>query len=186
MQIQADGFFATLMVAAKPWLDPDPATGQNPPMTKAHHHDHTGCRAGAIDAARRLAEARGVRLTPTRERVLDIVAESHRPIGAYEILERLVDERGRAAPPTVYRALAFLVEQGFAHRIDSLNAFIACFDPERSHDAGFLICDSCKSVEEIAEAALGQAIRSAVSERGFRVSRSVVEISGTCAACAGK
>lgn len=153
-------------------------------MTReAHAHDHSSCRASALSAAQRLAEERGVRLTEIRARVLDIVAESHRPIGAYEILERLSDERGRTAPPTVYRALSFLVEQGFAHRIDSLNAFVACFDPERSHDAGFLICERCKAVEEIAEPSLGLAIRRAVSAHGFKPARSIVEISGLCAAC---
>jgi len=118
--------------------------------------------------------------------VLDIVAESHKPLGAYDILQRLSAERGRTAPPTVYRALAFLVEQGLAHRIDSLNAFVACFDPERSHGAGFLICESCKSVEEIADPALSAAMRNAVASHGFQPRRAVVEISGVCAACAAK
>lgn len=155
-------------------------------MIAAARHDHSHCRTAAREAAERLSEARGLRLTPTRARVLDIVAESHKPIGAYDILQRLSAERGRAAPPTVYRALAFLVEQGLAHRIDSLNAFVACFDPERSHDAGFLICDRCRSVEEIAEASLGEAVRRSVGARGFTPRRAVVEISGLCAACAAK
>ena len=155
-------------------------------MTAASTHDHSHCRASAREAAERLATARGLRLTETRARVLEIVAESHKPIGAYDILQRLSAERGRAAPPTVYRALAFLVEQGLAHRIDSLNAFVACFDPERMHDAGFLICDRCKSVEEIADPAIGGAIRSAAAAQGFTPSRTVVEIGGLCAACASK
>ena len=154
-------------------------------MSAVHTHDHASCQTVARQAAERLAEARGVRLTDSRARVLEIVAESHKPIGAYDILQRLAAERGRAAPPTVYRALAFLVEQGFAHRIDSLNAFIACFDPERAHDAGFLICEQCKTVEEVADPALGTAVRAAVTASGFRPRRSVVEISGLCAACAG-
>lgn len=152
----------------------------------SQRHDHSHCRAAAREAAERLTEARGLRLTETRARVLDIVAESHKPVGAYDILQRLSAERGRAAPPTVYRALAFLVEQGLAHRIDSLNAFVACFDPERSHDAGFLICESCKSVEEIADPALNAAMRASVSAHGFQPRRAVVEISGTCARCAAK
>lgn len=149
-------------------------------------HDHTHCRASALDVATRLAEHRGAKLTPTRARVLEIVAESHKPVGAYDILERLSRERGRAAPPTVYRALGFLVEQGFVHRIDSLNAFVACFDAERSHDAGFLICETCKTVEEIADPALGDAVRGAIASRGFHPKRAVVEISGLCASCAAK
>lgn len=153
-------------------------------MTASHSHNHAACRSEALDAARRLTESRGLKLTETRARVLDIVAESHTPIGAYDILQRLAGERGRAAPPTVYRALGFLVEQGFVHRIDTLNAFVACFDAERSHDAGFLICENCKTVEEIAEPALGDAVRKTVAARGFKPRRTVVEISGTCAACA--
>src|ERR1700712_127338 len=94
--------------------------------------------------------------------------------------------RAPAPPPTVYRALGFLVEQGFVHRIDSLNAFVACFDAERTHDAGFLICESCKTVEEIAAPALSAAVRGSVATRGFQPKRAVVEISGLCAACAGK
>lgn len=152
----------------------------------AHPHDHASCRSLALEAAQRLTERRGLKLTETRARVLDIVAESHKPIGAYDILQRLSAERGRAAPPTVYRALNFLVEQGFVHRIDTLNAFVACFDAERSHDAGFLICETCQTVEEVADPALGSAVRKAVGARGFAARRAVVEISGTCAACAAK
>ncbi len=153
-------------------------------MTLAH--DHGACRNIALEAARRLTEGRGLRLTETRARVLEIVAESHKPIGAYDILQRLAGERGRAAPPTVYRALGFLVEQGLVHRIDTLNAFIACFDAERSHDAGFLICDSCQTVEEIADPGLSAAVHGAVGARGFVPRRTVVEITGTCAVCAAK
>lgn len=149
-----------------------------------HSHNHAACRSAALDAANRLAQSRGARMTPTRARVLDIVAESHQPVGAYDILERLSHERGRAAPPTVYRALAFLVEQGFVHRIDSLNAFVACFDAETRHDAGFLICETCKTVQELTEPAVGEAVRRSVAARGFKARRSVVEISGLCAACA--
>ncbi|MCC6921400.1 MAG: transcriptional repressor [Alphaproteobacteria bacterium] len=147
-------------------------------------HDHASCQHTARSAAERLAAARGVRLTDSRARVLEIVAESHKPVGAYDILQRLAGERGRAAPPTVYRALAFLVDQGFVHRIDSLNAFVACFDPERAHDAGFLICEKCRTVQEVADPALGAAVKSAVAASGFRPRRVVVEISGLCAECA--
>jgi Fur family zinc uptake transcriptional regulator len=149
-----------------------------------HAHDHASCQSTVRVAAERLSAARGLRLTESRARVLEIVAESHKPVGAYDILQRLAVERGRAAPPTVYRALEFLVEQGLVHRIDSLNAFVACFDPERSHDAGFLICEKCRTVEEVADPSLGQAVKSAVAASGFVPRRSVVEISGLCAACA--
>lgn len=150
----------------------------------AHVHDHGACRSAALDAAHRLAQSRGLRLTPTRARVLEIVAESHKPLGAYDILERLSGERGRVAPPTIYRALSFLVEQGFVHRIEQLNAFVACFGAETSHEAGFLICETCKTVEEVAEPALARAIAAAVSAHRFKPTRAVVEITGLCATCA--
>lgn len=154
-------------------------------MTEVRGHDHAACRAAALEAATRLTESRGLKLTPTRARVLEIVAESHKPVGAYDILQRLAGERGRAAPPTVYRALAFLVEQGLVHRIDSLNAFIACFDAEHAHEAGFLICETCRTVEEIADPALFERIRALVAAHDFKASRATVEIAGACAACRG-
>ncbi len=133
--------------------------------------------------ALRLTESRGGRLTPTRARVLEIIAESHRPIGAYDILQRLSEERGRAAPPTVYRALDFLLAQGLVHRIDSLNAFVACFDAAHAHQAGFFICQSCRSVTEITDAALGKLTDRLARDQGFTPSRTTLEISGLCYAC---
>ncbi len=131
-----------------------------------------------------LAAERGVRLTPTRRRVLEIVAEHHRPLGAYEILERLSRERGPVAPPTVYRALAFLVENGFAHRIESLNAFVACFEPAHRQRAFFLICERCGDAAELLDAGVERALDAAAAARGFTPARLGVEIAGVCGACA--
>ncbi len=145
-------------------------------------HDHKSCQAGALEAAGQLAEARGVRLTPLRRRVLEIVLESHRPMGAYDVLKVLCAPR--AQPPTVYRALDFLLRQGFVHRIDSLNAYIGCFSPERPHRSHFLLCESCGRAAEIHDDALVAALGAAASAAGFAVRRETVEISGLCPQCA--
>ena len=89
-------------------------------------HDHQSCIQQALDTAANLCEQRGLNLTPIRRRVLEIVWRSHEPIGAYQILAELAKERDKAAPPTVYRALDFLIDAGLVHRIESLNAFGGC------------------------------------------------------------
>src|SRR3954453_3718975 len=93
-------------------------------------HDHADCVAAALGAAERLCARRGARLTELRRRVLELIWRSHEPIGAYALLDRLGRERGRVAPPTVYRALEFLIAHGLVHRIASLNAFIGCVHPD--------------------------------------------------------
>ena len=142
--------------------------------------------ANAVAAAAVKCERTRERLTPPRRRVLELLLEADGPMKAYDLIAAYGQDGEPAKPPTVYRALDFLERLGFAHRIDSLNAFVACFDPERSHDAGFLICESCRSVTELADPALDHAIRTSVTAQGFHPSRTVVEISGTCAACAAK
>jgi Fur family zinc uptake transcriptional regulator len=136
-----------------------------------------------LASAEALAQSRGEKLTPLRRRVLEIVLESHRPAGAYDILGALVRDGGKPAPPTVYRALDFLRAQGFVHRIDSLNAFAACFAPARAHRSHFLLCRACGSVSEIENAALDAALASAASKAGFTVENETVEITGLCADC---
>ena len=115
-------------------------------------HDHGQYLKDAMDTAERLCSERGVRITPARRRVLELVWRRHAPIGAYDILsemQRDVEKDGKpetkVAPPTVYRALDFLMKQGFVHKIESQNAYIGCSHPEESHDCGFLICRECGS-----------------------------------------
>lgn len=151
-------------------------------------HDHAACVSDALDAATGIVAARGLKLTPLRQRVLEIVCASHRPVGAYDVLEKLSAERAgtgeRAAPPTVYRALEFLLEAGLVHRIDSLNAFVACFAPGRAHRGYFLICEACRSAEELQDEALSHRVSELASRANFTVRREVVEIIGLCASCA--
>jgi Fur family zinc uptake transcriptional regulator len=146
-------------------------------------HDHHACVADTLAATEALAQNRGEKLTKLRRRVLEIVLESHRPVGAYDILGALARDGGKPAPPTVYRALDFLRAQGFVHRIDSLNAFVACFAPGRAHRSRFLLCRACGSAAEIEDTALESALASAASRAGFNAENETVEITGVCADC---
>jgi len=127
---------------------------------------------------------RGERLTPMRRRVLEILAASHKPLGAYEIMDQVGEKGPRPAPITVYRALDFLRHNGLVHRIESLNAFVACV---RNHGAdalvAFLICERCGAVGEAPAAAAGQTLAAAARSAGFTPNLSVIEITGICAHC---
>jgi Fur family zinc uptake transcriptional regulator len=129
---------------------------------------------------------RGQRLTPIRRNVLNALLDSHQPVGAYEIMERLAPTGPRPAPITVYRALEFLRENGFVHRIESLNAFVACV---HTHAAGelvvFLICERCGRVGEAHSAEVAATLNSASRAAGFTPKSPVIEIGGICAHCRG-
>ncbi|AMY67832.1 zinc ABC transporter ATP-binding protein ZnuC [Frigidibacter mobilis] len=112
------------------------------------HHDHAHCADDTMARAEAVAAARGARLTPVRRRVLEILLEAHRAMGAYEVLDRLAAEGFGNQPPVAYRALEFLVEHGLAHRVRRLNAFAACMHPGQDHSPVFLICRSCDAVAE--------------------------------------
>ncbi|WP_159716902.1 Fur family transcriptional regulator [Geminicoccus flavidas] len=149
-----------------------------------HEHDHQHCIADALATADRVCSRNGGRLTAIRRRVLEIVWASHRPVGAYDILETLSAERGRVAPPTVYRALDFLVGQGLVHRIDRLNAFIGCPHPDEPHSSAFLLCRCCGEVAELAAGELDTALAGIAQASGFRVESRTVELAGLCRNCA--
>jgi Fur family zinc uptake transcriptional regulator len=123
-------------------------------------------------------------MTPLRRRVLELVWDSHAPIGAYAIMDllRAADDRA-AAPPTVYRALEFLLERGLIHRIESLNAFVGCAQPGDDHMVQFLICTSCGNAVELADARVTKAIGAVAGDHGFTLQNRIVELTGLCAAC---
>jgi len=146
-------------------------------------HDHRHCQRQALDEARTLCSQQGTRLTPIRETVLELVWQSHRPLGAYDILAELNREGGRTAPPTVYRALEFLQGMGLVHRIASLNAYIGCPHPARRHQGCFLICRSCRRVRELALPPLSGARDEAAREEGFSVEEVTLEATGLCPSC---
>jgi Fur family zinc uptake transcriptional regulator len=148
-------------------------------------HDHGRCVAEGLTTAERHCAAQRLQFTASRRRVLEILLEEHRAMGAYEILDRLRDEGLGAQPPVAYRALDFLTEHGFAHRIEGLNAFIACTHAGDRHAPAFLICRSCKRVVEAGVDLMAGELGRAADNAGFTIERSVREAIGLCPACAG-
>jgi Fur family zinc uptake transcriptional regulator len=149
-------------------------------------HDHSHCVHSALSEADALCSKQGVRLTALRRRVLELVWQSHKPLGAYDILAVLSDQDGRrAAPPTVYRALDFLLDNNLVHRIASLNAFIGCNHPEHAHQGQFLICRDCHVAVELEQKTISDAIVNSALGVGFAVEGQTVEVVGLCAACQG-
>lgn len=147
-------------------------------------HDHAHCADDVMTRATDMAKAQGARLTPVRRRVLEILLEGHRAMGAYDVLQRLAAEGFGNQPPVAYRALEFLVEQGLAHRIARLNAFAACMHPGEAHAPAFLICRACNHVAEAPAAPVRDALDSAAAAIGFTIERSTVEALGLCPNCA--
>ncbi len=147
------------------------------------HHDHARCIESALEAAARICAEQKGRLTQRRRRVLELVWRSHEPVGAYAILEQLRAEGFSGAPPTVYRALDFLLAHGLIHRIESLNAYTGCAHPGRCRAGQFLICSRCQRVAELEESTIGEALERAASARGFAMSGHTVEVRGLCGHC---
>lgn len=152
----------------------------------APDHDHDRCATDALAHAEALCAARAQRLTPIRRQILQALLSSHRPLGAYEIIDRLKHDDVATPAITVYRTLDFLREQGLVHRIESRNAFIACI---HRHDAGdpvvFLLCDQCGAVGEAGSEQLAGAVKAAARAAGFTPKTPVIEIAGICAHCRG-
>lgn len=149
---------------------------------KCSPSEHRYCIASAMRRAEDLCRKRKARLTPIRRQVLELVWQQHRPVGAYDLLEQL-QKQGRVAPPTVYRALDFLQQQGLIHRLESLNAFIGCDKPDRPHYGHFLICTNCNSLAEIDEPEIARAISLSAQKHGFHQTSQMVETLGLCNAC---
>ena len=142
-----------------------------------------------LDRAEALCVRRGARLTGLRRQVLGLILEAEGPTGAYDLLDRLRARRGAAAPPTVYRALDFLQEQGLVHRLERLSAFVGCIEAHghgHDHPAQFLICRKCGRVTELEDQALAQALAAAAERVGFEVAGATVEAEGLCATCANR
>ena len=148
-----------------------------------HAHDHAHCVSDALARADGLCAARGVRLTALRRRVLELVWKSHRPRGAYDMLDELGEAGKPAAPLTVYRALEFLVGQGLVHRLESLNAYVGCAEPEAAHSGQFLVCDRCAVVCELNDSRVAAAITACADSHGFRIIRPTIEVHGLCPTC---
>ena len=146
-------------------------------------HDHRACRKAAMAAARKICEQHRLRLTPVRRRVLELLCHAHRPMRAYDILQRLGAEGYGSQPPVVYRALEFLVGHGLVHRIERLNAFLACDCPEADHRAKFLICTRCHRVAEFDDRAVVKALSNVARDSGFEIDEATLEVAGVCPGC---
>lgn len=149
-------------------------------------HDHGHCVETAIAEAEQHCAVEGLRFTPVRRAALEILLGEHRAIGAYELLDRLHGAGFGSQPPVAYRALDFLVANGFVHKIERLNAFIACAHPGASHSPAFLICRLCEAVAEAQSAPARGSLGEAARATGFQIERTVVEALGVCPACTGK
>lgn len=150
-------------------------------MTICYNHHH--CQETALAQAEAICAERGTRLTSQRKTVLGLIWQSHRPVKAYDLLSQLQEHDPAAKPPTIYRALDFLIEQGLIHRIDSLNAFTGCNHPNAHSDCYFLICKDCGTADECCSTQLTKAIRHAANTNGFAPAHTTLEIAGSCGKC---
>lgn len=153
-----------------------------------HRHDEAGLKGRALSAELKAAEARcklaAERMTAPRRRVLELLLKAGQPVKAYDLIAAFGEDGAPAKPPTVYRALSFLERQGFVHRLESLNAYLACRQGPGAHAAAFLICDCCGATEEVEPAGVDRLLKLA-DKAGYRINVVTVEARGRCAACAG-
>lgn len=157
-------------VQPSPCKDPD-CNGQHAPAER-------------VALAMSLCAARGVRFTKLRRQVLELLWEQASPTGAYALIKSLELRQARAIkPPSVYRALEFLIAQGFVTKIESSNAYVPCTHPERSHDCLFFICNDCGASAELEDPRVEKLLAEDAAELGFCVTRPVIELKGTCASC---
>ncbi len=149
-------------------------------------HDHSLCVDQTLVSAEACCAEAGLRLTPVRRKVLELLLQEHRALGAYAILDMLRDAGFGSQPPVAYRALDFLTEHGFVHKIERLNAFVACAHPGESHSPAFMICRVCDAVAETHTASASGALGDAAQAAGFQIEKTVVEAEGVCPECADK
>lgn len=137
-----------------------------------------------VRAVEAYCKERGIRFTEPRQRVLEIIASANKPVGAYAVLESLGAHIDNPKPPTAYRAIDFLVEHGFVHKIESLNAFVVCSTDHRHMGSQFMVCDHCGKVIEAHLCHLPKDLATAAQKQGFTLSRWDAELHGTCRDCA--
>lgn len=164
--------------------DSEEKTGKEP--LGFAHHDHNQCVNSALAAAEAHCALKGLRFTPVRRKVLEILLQEHRALGAYTILDRLREDGFGSQPPVAYRALDFLVLHDLAHKIERLNAFIACAHPNQSHVPAFMICRLCDTVAEAQSLSTNGVLDDVARATGFQIERTVVEAEGVCPACTEK
>jgi Fur family zinc uptake transcriptional regulator len=144
-----------------------------------------------LDQAETICEHRGANLTELRRQVLGMILDAASPTGAYELLDRLRQTRRGAAPPTVYRTLDFLLEQGLIHRLERLSAFVGCVagctadldGDNHTHAAQFLICRTCGRVVEMQDPDVAEVLARVAKDAGFSISNATIEAEGLCSTC---
>ena len=176
-------------MTVKPVLAIHSGNTQANPMTACSHHHHPshGLEGAPLSNALETAQVRCVqrneRMTPPRRRVLELLLQTGGPMKAYDLIAKFGENGAAAKPPTVYRALEFLSRQGFAHRIESLNAYMACRFGEETHTAAFLICGCCGETQEI-EGVAPSNLNAAARAAGYTLTDVTVEARGLCGPCA--
>ena len=138
----------------------------------------------SIQEAEQYCQENGLNFTPVRRKVLEILLQKNTAIGAYEILDLLREAGFKNQPPVAYRALDFLVQNGFAHKIEQLNSFIGCTHPGKDHSPAFMICRKCDSVSEEEALTRDFSVSQIGSKTGFTVEKAVIEAKGLCHSCA--
>ena len=145
--------------------------------------DHEVCIERAMREAESICQEKGLRFTDLRREVFRLIWLSHIPAKAYDILENLKGKEWSAKPPTVYRALDFLLETGLVHKLDSINAYIGCSHPREHDGCYFLICTDCNEAKECCSPELTDAIELAWSKNSFRPKKVTLEVLGQCGEC---
>ena len=138
-----------------------------------------------LDQAEELCGKRKLRFTRLRKQVLELVCRAEQPVGAYHLLDELRESGRSAAPPTVYRALDFLLEQGLVHRLATNNTYMACAHPQHPHAAVFLVCSNCGHTQEVHTEGVIDELRQQADQFGFSIRHAAVEVTGLCQHCRG-
>ncbi len=146
-------------------------------------HDHSRCINSAMHKAQSICQSRGVRMTAIRQRALELVWQSHKPLGAYDLLAQLAKDGFNSAPPTVYRALDFLQEQGLIHKLASVNAYTGCCNPDEPHEGHFFLCLNCNQALELNTDQLQASLQQSANEYGFKIAHQTIEVTGYCNQC---
>ncbi len=153
--------------------------------THIHSHSHKSVNQRLLEAEQ-LCESRGKRLTPIRQQVLRLMLEESRSLKAYELLDAMLAIHPKSKPPTVYRALEFLEEEGLIHRLDAVNAWTACIDVNSHHHDLLVVCTQCGKVVEISAPEISSQLKNLIANTGFSLTSNETEIRATCAQCKAK
>lgn len=151
------------------------------------NHDHNNCINKAIKNANDVCKKNFNNLTDLRKRVLEIILSSkHKAIKAYDILEKLKNDDFSNAPPTVYRALDFLIENKIIHKINSINAYFACYEKNKTNQCYFIICKKCSAINEYKSDVINLDIEKIAKKSKAKINSVNLEIEVECSDCLKK